>query len=90
MTNTPFTIAGRTFASRLIVGTGKYPSNAVMREAHVASGADMVTVAGASFTVTQAGVAVSVSAASLRRASLAPESIVSAFGAGLAPTARDG
>ena len=39
------TIAGRTFASRLIVGTGKYPSNAVMVAAHDASGADMVTVA---------------------------------------------
>lgn len=31
--------------SRLIVGTGKYPSLEVMRAAHVASGADMVTVA---------------------------------------------
>jgi thiazole synthase len=31
--------------SRLIVGTGKYPSHAVMRAAHEASGADMVTVA---------------------------------------------
>ena len=40
-----FIIAGRTFASRLIVGTGKYPSNAVMVQAHEASGADMVTVA---------------------------------------------
>jgi len=38
-------IAGRTFASRLIVGTGKYPSHAVMQQAHVASGADMATVA---------------------------------------------
>ncbi len=38
-------IAGRTFASRLIVGTGKYPSHAIMRDAHVASGADMATVA---------------------------------------------
>ena len=33
------------FASRLIVGTGKYPSMDVMRAAHAASGADMVTVA---------------------------------------------
>jgi thiazole synthase len=33
------------FASRLIVGTGKYPSMDVMRAAHEASGADMVTVA---------------------------------------------
>ena len=43
-----------------------------------------LTVAGQPFTITQAGVAVSVSAASLRGVSLAPESIVSAFGAGLA------
>jgi len=41
----PLTIAGRTFTSRLIVGTGKYPSNAVMVQAHEASGAEMVTVA---------------------------------------------
>jgi thiazole synthase len=39
------TIAGRTFNSRLIVGTGKYRSFAEMRRAHEASGADMVTVA---------------------------------------------
>src|SRR3954453_16821033 len=38
-------IAGRTFSSRLIVGTGKYSSHAVMANAHEASGADMVTVA---------------------------------------------
>ena len=38
-------IAGKTFSSRLIVGTGKYPSNAVMVQAHDASGAEMVTVA---------------------------------------------
>src|SRR6185295_90787 len=41
----PFVIAGRTFSSRLIVGTGKYPSNEVMAEAHRRSGTDMVTVA---------------------------------------------
>src|SRR6187200_989100 len=41
----PFVIAGREFRSRLIVGTGKYPSHAVMRAAHEASGADMATVA---------------------------------------------
>jgi len=39
------TIAGRTFASRLIVGTGKYRSFAEMKRCHEASGADMVTVA---------------------------------------------
>src|ERR671918_2532273 len=38
-------IAGRTFKSRLIVGTGKYPSHPIMREAHEASGTEMVTVA---------------------------------------------
>jgi thiazole synthase len=38
-------LAGRAFASRLIVGTGKYPSFEVMKRAHEASGADMVTVA---------------------------------------------
>src|SRR2546421_1077016 len=38
-------IAGRTFKSRLIVGTGKYRSFQEMARAHAASGADMVTVA---------------------------------------------
>jgi thiazole synthase len=38
-------IAGRAFRSRLIVGTGKYPSHHVMRAAHEASGTEMVTVA---------------------------------------------
>jgi len=45
LTDSPFVIAGRTFHSRLIVGTGKYSSHAVMAQAHEASGADMVTVA---------------------------------------------
>jgi thiazole synthase len=45
MHSDPLIIAGRTFTSRLIVGTGKYPSNTVMADAHRASGADMVTVA---------------------------------------------
>src|SRR6058998_2931792 len=44
MTDT-LTIAGKTFTSRLIVGTGKYSSNAVMQRAHEASGAEMITVA---------------------------------------------
>jgi len=34
-----------TFASRLIVGTGKFPSMEVMQQAHAASGAELVTVA---------------------------------------------
>ncbi len=38
-------IGGRALRSRLIVGTGKYSSFQVMKEAHEASGADMVTVA---------------------------------------------
>ena len=41
----PLLIADRTFTSRLIVGTGKYPSHQVMRAAHEAAGAEMVTVA---------------------------------------------
>ena len=41
----PLIIAGRAFSSRLIVGTGKYPSNPVMVQAHDASGAEMVTLA---------------------------------------------
>jgi thiazole synthase len=45
MIDTPLVIAGRAFQSRLIVGTGKYPSHPVMAQAHAASGADMVTVA---------------------------------------------
>jgi thiazole synthase len=44
MTPDTFTIADRTFTSRLIVGTGKYPSHQIMAEAHRASGAEMVTV----------------------------------------------
>jgi thiazole synthase len=45
MTDKPFTLAGHTFRSRLIVGTGKYPSLEVMKQCHEASGAEMVTVA---------------------------------------------
>ncbi|HEX3745451.1 MAG TPA: thiazole synthase [Bryobacteraceae bacterium] len=39
------TIAGREFASRLIVGTGKYRTFQEMQRCHEATGADMVTVA---------------------------------------------
>ena len=38
-------IAGREFSSRLIVGTGKYRSFQEMQRCHIASGAEMVTVA---------------------------------------------
>ncbi|MFZ5469166.1 MAG: thiazole synthase [Myxococcota bacterium] len=41
----PLTIAGKSFRSRLIVGTGKYPSFEVMKLCHEASGAELVTVA---------------------------------------------
>jgi thiazole synthase len=43
--NQSLTIAGRVFRSRLIVGTGKFSSPEAMRDALVASGAEMVTVA---------------------------------------------
>jgi thiazole synthase len=43
--DTPLTIAGRAFRSRLMVGTGKYASTALMRSAIEASGAEVVTVA---------------------------------------------
>ncbi|MCU1259544.1 MAG: thiazole biosynthesis family protein [Bryobacterales bacterium] len=39
------TIAGRTFASRLFVGTGKYRSFHEMARCHAASGSEVVTVA---------------------------------------------
>src|SRR5579884_4123135 len=38
-------IAGRAFSSRLLLGTGKFPSSAVMAAAARAAGAEIVTVA---------------------------------------------
>lgn len=43
--NAPLSIAGKTFSSRLILGTGKFPSPETMRDAIKASGTEMVTVA---------------------------------------------
>ncbi len=43
--NDALTIAGRGFRSRLLTGTGKYDSFATMRDAVVASGCEIVTVA---------------------------------------------
>lgn len=43
--NQKLTIAGRTFSSRLLLGTGKFSSNETMRSALDASGAEIVTVA---------------------------------------------
>src|SRR5205823_4329175 len=45
MTPDPFVISRRTFTSRLLIGTGKYPSHQIMSAAHDASGAEIVTVA---------------------------------------------
>jgi thiazole synthase len=41
----PLSLGGRTFASRLLLGTGGFPSLATLAEAIAASGAELVTVA---------------------------------------------
>jgi thiazole synthase len=41
----PLKIGSKTFTSRMIIGTGKYSSFAVMQQCHIASGAQMATVA---------------------------------------------
>src|SRR3972149_2315298 len=45
MHDTALVLGGKEFQSRLIVGTGKYPSFEIMKEALAASGAQLVTVA---------------------------------------------
>ena len=45
MQDTNLVLGGKDFTSRLIVGTGKYSSNEIMRQAHEESGAEIVTVA---------------------------------------------
>jgi thiazole synthase len=50
-------IANRTFTSRLVVGTAKYPSFEMMRAAHLASGTEMVTVAVRRIDLTARGAA---------------------------------
>lgn len=45
LSDKPFTLAGRTFQSRLLVGTGKYKDMNETRDAIAASGAEIVTVA---------------------------------------------
>ena len=42
------TIADKTFNSRLMLGTGKFKDYEIMQQAHIASGADIVTVLGVS------------------------------------------
>ncbi|WP_018635858.1 thiazole synthase [Parafrankia elaeagni] len=51
----PFRVAGTTYASRLLVGTGKFASHQVMRDALIASGADIVTVALRRVDLSRAG-----------------------------------
>ena len=41
----PLVIAGREFSSRLMLGTGKFPSHEQMRDALAVSGTEIVTVA---------------------------------------------
>jgi thiazole synthase len=45
MDDRPLTIGTHTFRSRLLLGTGKYPSPEIMVRCHAASGTDCVTVA---------------------------------------------
>jgi thiazole synthase len=45
LSDDPLVLGGRTFHSRLIVGTGKYPTFGLMRDALTMSGAEIVTVA---------------------------------------------
>jgi thiazole synthase len=45
MYDTNLVLGGKEFTSRLIVGTGKYTTLPIMRDAHEASGAEIVTIA---------------------------------------------
>ncbi|MDX9972673.1 MAG: thiazole synthase [FCB group bacterium] len=45
MTSDPLVIAGRSFSSRLMIGTGKFPSSQSLRDAVEASGSEIITVA---------------------------------------------
>ncbi len=45
MYDTNLVLGGKEFTSRLIVGTGKYSTLPIMRDAHEASGAEIITVA---------------------------------------------
>ncbi|MGV6809584.1 MAG: thiazole synthase [bacterium] len=45
MQNDTYTIAGKTYTSRLLVGTGKYKDLAETQQAIIASGAEIITVA---------------------------------------------
>ena len=56
MENDPLVIAGRRFASRLLVGSGKFASHVLMRDATIASGSEILTVALRRVDLTRAGV----------------------------------
>jgi thiazole synthase len=45
MPSDPLVIAGRSFQSRLMIGTGKFPGAQALRDAIAASGAEIITVA---------------------------------------------
>jgi thiazole synthase len=45
MYDTNLVLGGKDFTSRLIVGTGKYATHEIMRQAHEESGAEIITVA---------------------------------------------
>ncbi|MBM4016405.1 MAG: thiazole synthase [Planctomycetes bacterium] len=45
LADTPLVVGRHSFRSRLLLGTGKYPSHEVMRAAHLAAGTECVTVA---------------------------------------------
>jgi len=51
----PFLLAGKTYHSRLLVGTGRYPSPAIMQAAVEASGAEIITVALRRMDLSQTG-----------------------------------
>jgi thiazole synthase len=55
MIDTSLVLGGREFSSRLIVGTGKYASNALMREAIEESSTEIVTVAMRRLTLPGSG-----------------------------------
>jgi thiazole synthase len=55
MYDDPLVIGGRAFSSRLLVGTGKFASHAVMRDALDASGTEIVTVALRRVDLTRSG-----------------------------------
>ncbi len=55
MSDDTWALGGRTFTSRLLVGTGKYPDFPTMKRALVASGAEVVTVAVRRLDLTKVG-----------------------------------